>query len=376
MTGRRVVCLLATLACANANMHSNGACPCKYQGSHLTAAIYDNYPSKDPATCDTAVTDKTNAKYCKKYPGMYKAMAAIKLYGTTCAAWDQMPGTPWYSYCPKTADFKTADYNWCQQPWCYVDSACTGDKVATSVFKGSSIAYYSYHSCGLHADCYTNIAWNKSFKWPTGCPYNPHGDGGYAVHEKGNCACGYQGSSLPTSLYNNYPSKDPATCDTAVTDTTNAKHCKKYPGMYKTMASIDAYGTTCAAWDQMPGTPWYSYCPATSDWCHYDYNWCQQPWCYVDANCGSKVATSVFKGSTVAFYSYDTCLNTPDCYSHIAWNKTPSPPAACPFDYTDNKWQTPKMCALWTGQKKTSSHARVAAFAGFALTFALAAFLM
>jgi len=338
----------------------------------LTPAVYDNYPVKDPADCDTAITDDKNAKYCKKKPGMYKAMAAIKLYGTTCAAWDQIPGTPWYSYCPAGSNWAHMDFNWCQQPWCYVDKTCTGEKVASSVFKGSDTAYYSYTACGHTADCYTDIAWNKSYAWPTGCPYDPHADKGYAVHEKGNCACGYQGKELDPTLYTNYPNEDPTGCVANASVT-----CTKNPGMYKTMASIKFYGTTCAAWDQMPGTPWYSYCPANSDWCHYDYNWCQQPWCYVDKACTSKVATSVFKGSTVAFYSYDTCLDTPDCYSKIAWNATPSPPAACPFDYSDNKWQTSKTCATWTGAKvQTSSQGRVATFAGVSFTLAFVAYLM
>jgi len=373
MTACRVVCLLATLACANANMHSSGACPCLYQGAHLTQAIYDNYPSKDPANCDLAVTDTQAANYCKKKPGMYKTKAAIKLYGTTCAAWDQVPDTPWHGSCTLTKngvarDWSHKDNNWCQQPWCYVDSTCTGAKIGSSVFAGSTTAYYSYHACGILADCYTGSS-AADYTFPTGCPYNPHGDGSYKVHEKGNCACMYQGGSLDTALYTNYPSEKPPGCqsNTAVT-------CTKTPGMYKNMASIKYYGTTCAAWDQMPGTPWYSSCPANSDWCHYDYNWCQQPWCYTSSNCASRVATSVFAGSTTAYYSYDTCLNTPDCYSLVAWNATPSPPAACPFDYSDNKWQTAKMCAAWT--QPTSSQARVATFAGVALTLALATFLM
>jgi len=375
MTARRAVCLLASLACANANMHSSGACPCKYQGSQLATSVYNNYPQKDPANC--IVNGAAVATKCKKYPGMYQTMAAIKMYGTTCAAWDQMPDTPWYSYCTKTkgvagaaTDWAHNDFNWCQQPWCYVDSTCTGDKVASSVFKGSDTAFYSYHSCGHHADCYSDIAWNANYKWPTGCPYNPHGSG-YHVHEMGACQCRFQGAQLSSTFYMNHPSEDPAGCQA-----NNAVTCKKTPGMYKNFAAIKYYGTTCAAWDQMPGTPWYKDCPANSDWCHYDFNWCQQPWCYVNNNCASRVATSVFKGSTVAFYSYDTCLDTPNCYSDIAWKKNPSPPAACPFDYSDNKWHTAKTCTFWTGKAPVASHGCVAAFAGFAMALASATFLM
>jgi hypothetical protein len=175
---------------------------------------------------------------------------------------------------------------------------------------------------------------------------------------------------LDTSLYTNYPNEDPAGCVASSTVT-----CKKSPGMYKNMASIQWYGTTCAAWDQMPATPWYSYCPANSEWCNYDFNWCQEPWCYVSSSCSSRVATSVFKGQTaVAYYSYATCLNTPDCYSNIAWEASPKNiPTGCPFDSQDNKWQTSKLCPAWLAKPTTqTSHARVAACAGFAMTLALA----
>jgi len=353
--------LLATLTCANAAAHG-GHCPCKFQGAQLTAAIYNNYPNKvdDPLGCV--------GSNCKKYPGMYKTMAAINIYGTTCAAWDQIPHTPWYSSCQSGSNWASNDFNWCQQPWCYVDKDCAGDKVASSVFKGSDVAYYSYHSCGHTANCYTDIAWNANFKWPTGCPYSPHGGINYKVHKAGNCACSFQGSQLNANFYMNYPNEDPSGCQANAGVT-----CKKTPGMYKTKSAIKYYGTTCAAWDQMPGTPWYGSCPAGSDWCHYDYNWCQQPWCYVNSACTTRVATSVFKGSTIAFYSYDTCLGTPNCYTNVASEEFPSPPAACPFDYSDNKWYTAKTCTYWTGQAPTqSSYARTAQLAGGAMTLMLA----
>jgi len=69
----------------------------------------------------------------------------------------------------------------------------------------------------------------------------------------------------------------------------------------------------------------------------------------VSASCATGVATSVFKGSSVAFYSYDTCLTTPNCYTAIAWNATPFPPTKCPFDSSDNSWHTAKKCPSgWT----------------------------
>merc|ERR1712232_114969 len=70
--------------------------------------------------------------------------------------------------------------------------------------------------------------------------------------------------------------------------------------------------------------------------------------CYVDKDCATAVPTSVFNGSTIAFFSYDTCVETPDCYTDVAWETTPDPDAGCPFDKTDNGWYTAGMCAEWT----------------------------
>merc|ERR1719198_172109 len=70
----------------------------------------------------------------------------------------------------------------------------------------------------------------------------------------------------------------------------------------------------------MPGTPWNNYClPKTNldHWCTQGNNWCQQPWCYVDSACPTAVPSSVFAGSTVAHYSYDTCDSTPDCFTGV-----------------------------------------------------------
>jgi len=108
--------------------------------------------------------------------------------------------------------------------------------------------------------------------------------------------------------------------------------------MYNTSKAVKLYGSNCAVWDQMPGTPWNSYCPSTtSDWSHPDYNWCQQPWCYVDASCPSAVPSTVFTGSDVAYYSYLSCGATSDCYSNIAWNATYVWPPKCPYDPTGDK---------------------------------------
>jgi len=326
------------------------SCKCLYAGQNISKDIYEKYPNKDPADCDTSVADVAGAKKgtCKKYPGMYKAEKAIAYYGSSCAPWDQMPGTPWHSYCPEGSTWSHPDYNWCQQPWCYVDSACSSG-VASSVYTGSTIAKYSYAACGA-PDCYTNIAWNANYTWPTNCPYDPSGGQTYKIHKTGNCACKFQGKHLDkTNIIDKFPEKDPKDC--VVDDKDDKKKCKKYPGMYKDLPAILLYGTTCASWDQMPGTPWFSYCPAkqkddsATDWCHYDYNWCQQAWCYVDDGCTTGVASSVFKGSTVAKYSYNTCLDSPDCYTDIAWKGADAKKvAACPFDSADNGWYTSKQC--------------------------------
>jgi len=344
----RVVLLSLTLpTCVLGAISTNIICPCKFIGAQLPASIYDNFPDKDPAGCTVGAADATK---CKKYPGMYKDKAATKYYGSNCAAWDQIPDTPWHSYCESDSIWSDKDYNWCQQPWCYVDESCA-DKVPSATFKGSPAAFYSYLSCGNTADCYTNIAWEAAPAWPTGCPYDPYGGESYKVHKAGDCACVYQGDVLKPELYDNFPIKQPADCTIGSTDT--ATMCDNYPGMYKTAAAIKYYGSTCAAWDQMPGTPWFSYCPASAKWCSYDANWCQQPWCYVKSTCATGVASSVFRGSTVAFYSYDTCLGTPDCYTNVAFQqapKKPTPPAACPFDSSDNNWYTAGQCPNgWDG---------------------------
>jgi len=286
-------------------------CSCIYQGSRLLPSLYANYPSSDPG------------KYNTGYD-------AIDIYGTTCAAWDQMEGTPWKSYCPDNADFSLVANSWCQAPWCYVASSCSS-KIASSVFAGSSTAYYSYATCGNTPDCYTN-----SGAGVTGCPYDPHGTKTNKIHKGGDCACTYQGNTLASSLYNNYPTSN--------------------PGRYKDYAGIKNYGTTCAAWDQLPNTPWFSYCPSGSDWCHQTFNWCQLPWCYVNENCNTRIASSVFKGSTTAYYSYDTCLSTPDCYTNSAEADWASLPSACPFDSSDSGWYTKSNCPNgYTGTASTST---------------------
>jgi len=387
-----------------------GVCPCTYQGLELPGdSVYLNFPNKEPEDCVPAadgtvdpVTYKSGT--CKKWPGMYQTAAVVKHYGTSCAPWDQMPGTPWHSYCPDASDWSHQDYNWCQQPWCYVSANCA-DRVPSATFKGSPAAYYSYLSCGATADCYTAVAWQKKadgttpVDFPTGCPYDPTVSLTYKVHKAGNCACMFQGSSLSEDIYaGNYPELKPAGCTCKQHDGCPAEtKCDAWPGMYNDMvkyAAIKFYGTTCAAWDQMKGTPWFDYCPVGSKWCSYDFNWCQQPWCYVSASCPSAVPSSVFKGSTVAQYSYDTCLGTPDCYTKVAW-KTGADldPAGtvihgadgtenkqtCPYDLFDNNWYTTGRCTsgweLTTTMAPVSS-ANIAGLAASVMTSVMVALAM
>jgi len=316
---KSILLAACAVSLASATSHAD-KCACKYQGKLLEKEIYTNFPS---ATSDG------------KKPGMYKDMPSIKIYGTSCGVWDITAGTPWKEHCPEKPDggYGHADYNWCQQAWCYVDKDCP-DAVPSSVFNGSSVAFYSYKACGMKADCYTGIAWEKDPKWPEHCPFDPNGDDSYTIYKPNKCACLFHGNLLKEDIYTNFPEA--------------SDDGKKTPGMYKDMATIKQYGTTCVAWDQVKGTPWESYCPSDSDWCHRDYNWCQQPWCYVDSSCETAVASSVFRGSDVAYYSYDTCLGTPDCYTDIAWAEKPKTVSGCPFDQSDNGWYTAKTCKAWT----------------------------
>ena len=66
------------------------------------------------------------------------------------------------------------------------------------------------------------------------------------------CDCLYQGTNLPEVLYEN---------------------------LMENLSSIALYGTSCAAWDHIPGTPLAHHCLPGSDWSG-DKNWCQIPWCY------------------------------------------------------------------------------------------------
>merc|ERR1719203_559958 len=205
----------------------------------------------------------------------------------------------------------SGDANWCQLTWCYVNSDCeTG--TASGVFQGYDL-FYSYDVCGS-PDCYNNPDALE-------CPWDPHGDETYRVF-KDSCKCKYHGSTLSESVLTQYPDSD--------------------PGKYKNLSHIEYYGTTCAAWDMSPDTPWSEWCPDGADWCTTTYNWCQAPWCYVEAACPTKVASSVFEGSDDTAYSYDTCLSTPDCFNTHSSGEYAE---GCPFfGNDDGGWYTPKSC--------------------------------
>eukprot|EP00929_Paragymnodinium_shiwhaense_P066214 TRINITY_DN3318_c0_g1_i2.p1 TRINITY_DN3318_c0_g1~~TRINITY_DN3318_c0_g1_i2.p1 ORF type:complete len:362 (+),score=30.74 TRINITY_DN3318_c0_g1_i2:87-1172(+) len=304
-------------------------CQCIFHGKSLPEVIYTKYPEGDK--------------------GKYKDLQGIKLYGTTCGAWDQMPGMPWSDSCPPGANWTEKKYNWCQVPWCYVDKDCP-DAMPSSVFKGSNtVAFYAYSPCGGAVDCFTDVyqGGDWSGTWPAGCPYDPSGKGSYDLSEGGDCACIFQGQHLSAGIYKNYPDKSPAGCTTG-----QKGNCDTYPGMYEGLKSTKYYGTACAAWDQQPETPWYRYCPVGADWCHHDYNWCVAPWCYVSKNCKTAIPTSTFNGSDVlTYFSYDTCLRTPNCLTDVAWNRDPAPPEQCPFDAGDNQWDTRQNCSAgWTNR--------------------------
>lgn len=229
-----------------------------------------------------------------------------------CAAWDSMPGMPWSSSCPDDVDFSKKEFNWCQVPWCYVDSSCSSG-YPTDIFNGSDIAYYSYEACGDMPNCY------DEFDEDERCPFDPYGDHKYKVF-KDDCKCTHHGFTLPVELYTKYPDDE--------------------QGKYEDLKNIEYYGTTCASWDSSPEMPFADFCPAGADWCSTSYNWCQAPWCYVDAGCGTGRPSSVFKGSPSAHYSYDTCMSTPNCYD----SDNGVYHAECPFG-----------CEQWTIQANTTA---------------------
>ena len=235
--------------------------------------------------------------------------SAMALYGTSCAAWDQIAGSPTASRCPPGSDFSSPDHNWCQLPWCFVSSQCPS-KIPSNVFNGTNL-FYSYDVCGNAPNCY------HDFSGDPRCPFDPTKSFSFTLHKTEGCECKYHGYELDSNIYMSYPTS--------------------FPGKYATLPGIKIYGTSCAAWDQMPATPWSSYCPYGADWCHSNYNFCQLPWCYVGAECSSKIPSMVFEGAADMYYSHDTCFLTPNCREdHLDRN--------CPYDNRVSGWATSADC--------------------------------
>eukprot|EP00435_Cladocopium_sp_Y103_P000417 s3717_g1.t1 len=249
-------------------------CQCMYQGRLLPTDLYMNFPLD--------------------FPGKYQHLPNIAAYGTSCAAWDQVPGTPLHSSCKPGSNWTREEYNWCQVPWCYVHPSCPSS-IATHLFEGSMTAFYSYDACGNAPDCYAN----SSVDSQAYCPYDPSGDKSYKIHKSRGCECIYQGRQLPSYFYMDFPLSD--------------------RGRYANLSLISIYGTTCAAWDQFPETPGFQYCPPDTDWCHSTNNWCQLPWCYVSASCTSKVETSALELNRAEPVSTRAMANLVDALHGEAW---------------------------------------------------------
>lgn len=118
-----------------------------------------------------------------------------------------------------------------------------------------------------------------------GCPYDVRNNKAMTAQKCGahysDCQCKFNSGALPSSIYTNYPSTE--------------------PGKYKDKEFVSLYGTSCAAWDSIPGTPWFeSSCKntTTAQLQTKEKTWCAGQWCYVEETCPTGVSTDVFKGST------------------------------------------------------------------------------
>jgi len=223
-----------------------------------------------------------------KYEGTeHESKSNVANYGSSCNAWDKVPGTPWHSSCASGADF-CGSANWCEIPWCYVSSSCKSAH-ASNVFGESKDMHYSYEGCGS-PDCYNSPE-------SEGCPYDPD----HSCPDT-DCSCIYQGHTLPQSFIS------------------GSDYATGYP-------MVGAYGTSCAAWDQLSGTPYHEYCDTKAELC--SGSWCQASWCYVNATtCPSAIPTDVFGTGTGMHYSYAAC-DSPNCYQS---EQNPILPDKCPYD--------------------------------------------
>ena len=255
---------------------------------------------------------------------------AIAMYGTTCAAWDAMPGTPWKEHCPDDKDFCHEDNNWCQTPWCYVDDDCASG-YETDVFAPQKFKY-SYEACSSDfvqvPMCYatdkpaTDGTIGKAVaNYASGvCPFDPRKEGDCMLHQRDACACINHGAALGEHIYRD-------------TD-------------YKDLKHIAWYGTSCTAWDRIPDTPWWQKCPSGTDFCMRDKNWCVLHWCYVDQACPTAKKTDVFAPKEF-YYSYETC-GGPNCYEKTTQDELFGGQKVCPAWADCPNGETTKLPALPT----------------------------
>ena len=263
--------------------------------------------------------------------GAHASRPGIAMYGTTCAAWDAMPGTPWKEYCPDEKDFCHKDNNWCQTPWCYVDDDCASgyetDVFAPQKFKFSyeacSSEYISVPMCYITDKPATDgITGKAAANFASGvCPFDPKEEGDCMLHQKLDaCACINHGAALGENIYSD-------------TD-------------YKGLKHIAWYGTSCVAWDRVPETPWRQYCPSSTDFCTRADNWCVLPWCYVSRDCPTAKKTDVFAPKEF-YFSYETC-GGPNCYDETMRDELFGVQKVCPAWADCPNGETTKPAALQT----------------------------
>jgi len=261
----------------------------------LTMALLFSRAAAAGHNCDCLYVDGLPASVVEGSD--YSDLPAVSAYGTLCAAWDSIPGTPWHSGSCAGEDWCTASKGWCDDPWCYVSPDCPSH-VPSDVFTVNDVGLgYSYQACGGPANCYAD---NDA----EGCPYDAQG------HCDDPCACKYP-DGLPERF----------AAGTEYTD----------------MALISQYGVTCTPWDSLPGTPYHDSCDGGVDWCHRDHTWCAAPWCYVDEACPNWAASSVFDNADAVAeglgYAYQSC-NAPDCYGNDADGNPKKDSAECPYDWS------------------------------------------
>lgn len=239
-------------------------CKCAFQGSYL------------PRTWMTSMGVSADS------PSSSSSYKSLRSYGTMCAAWDEVPGTPLYrSFCDPSILAEGAEVPaWCRIPWCFVSKKDCPSASASTALPGID-AYFSYDACGA-PDCYAVSSSN--------CRWEPENLG------KPGCECQFRGQLREDG---------------------------------------GVYGSTCAAWDLAPSSPFYESSCSTgrlSEFCG-DANHCQVPWCYVNETCNaSKVPSDIHEG---LFYSYNTCLGAPTCKGSQA-----ATDGACPWDQEAANWST------------------------------------